>query len=357
LEGGGAERVFVELASQFAALNLRVDLVLARAYGPYLAEVSPTVRLVDLAAGGVLQALPKLVRYLRRERPEVMLSGLNHSNIVAILARFVARSDARCVISMRSVPTASYREEKSLQSWVMLQLMSVLYPFADDIIANSDAVAVDLAQLMRLSRTKPHVVHNPLKIALIEQLCGEAVDHAWCGAGAPPIVLSVGRLDVLKDFPTLIRAFEIARGKRECHLLILGEGPQRKPIESLIGALGLQACVQLPGFVGNPFAWMRCARVFVSSSLTEGCPNAVMQALACGTQVVSTNCVGGSAEILEQGRWGRLVGVGDVNAMAEAIVAALDVPSPIDVRERASDFAIERIARQYLSILLPTWGH
>ena len=167
------------------------------------------------------------------------------------------------------------------------------------------------------------------------------------------MVVSVGSLTVLKDYPTLVRAFALVRRRRDCRLVILGEGPERAKIEAVVRASGVIEDVALPGFLANPFAWMRRARVFVSSSLTEGCPNALMQALACGTRVVSTDCVGGSAEILQQGKWGRLVPTGDHAAMAAAIDAALDADGEPDVRHRAQDFAHDRIAREYLRILLP----
>ena len=353
LEGGGAQRVFVELANEFVALGLRVNLALASAHGPYLEEISAGVRVIDFGASGVLQSLPKLARHLRSERPDVMLSGLDHANIIAMLARLAARNGTRCVISMRSVPTAVYRESRSVRGWLLLQLIKVAYPFADAIVANSEAVASDLSQLLRITRSRLHIVYNPLNISWIEKSSREEVDHSWCAAGAPPIVLGVGSLGVLKDFQTLIRAFSIVRSIRVCRLVILGEGPQREDLERLIYELGLERDVHLAGFVGNPFAWMRRATVFVSSSLTEGCPNALMQALACGTSVISTDCVGGSAEVLQSGKWGHLVAVGDYRAMADAIAKTLEATIHPDVRQRANDFAHDRIARQYLQILLP----
>ena len=353
LEGGGAQRVFVELANEFVALGLRVNLALASAHGPYLEEISDGVRVIDFGASGVLQSLPKLARHLRSERPDVMLSGLDHANIIAMLARLAARNGTRCVISMRSVPTAVYREFRSVRGWLLLQLIKVAYPFADAIVANSEAVASDLSQLLRITRSRLHIVYNPLNISWIEKSSREEVDHSWCAAGAPPIVLGVGSLGVLKDFQTLIRAFSIVRSIRVCRLVILGEGPQREDLERLIYELGLERDVHLAGFVGNPFAWMRRATVFVSSSLTEGCPNALMQALACGTSVISTDCVGGSAEVLQSGKWGHLVAVGDYRAMADAIAKTLEATIHPDVRQRANDFTHDRIARQYLQILLP----
>jgi glycosyltransferase involved in cell wall biosynthesis len=274
---------------------------------------------------------------------------------LALLSRFAAGVGTRCVISVRSVPTAVYREARSIRSLAVLQFARAAYRFADAIIANSAAVVADLSQNLNIPRSRLHLIYNPLNITLLQRLSEQTLDHPWCADGAPPIVLGVGRLDVLKDFPTLVRAFSSVRSRRDCRLVILGEGPDRASLELLIGRLQLERDVYLPGFVRNPFAWMRHARVLVSSSLTEGCPNALMQALACGTPVISTDCVGGSGEILEGGKWGQLVPVGNANAIAEGVLTILDTAARPDVRQRANDFALRMIAQQYLQVMLP--GH
>jgi glycosyltransferase involved in cell wall biosynthesis len=279
------------------------------------------------------------------------LSGLDHANVVAILSHFLSGSRTRCVISVRAVPSGLYRQDRTLATWVTLRLIKVAYRFTDGVIANSNAVASDLAGFV--PKSKLNTIYNPVDLAGIERLGSVSVDHPWCAAGAAPIVLSVGSLTPLKDFPTLIRAFSIVRSRRDCRLVILGEGRDREKLESLIGALDLRRDVLLPGFAHNPFAWMRHARVFVSSSLTEGCPNALMEALACGTPVVSTDCIGGSSEVLEGGKWGKLVPVGKPEVMAAAILVSLESVAHPDVRQRARDFGLAPIARDYIRVLLP----
>lgn len=352
LDGGGAERVFVELANEFAARGLPVDLVLATARGPYLQEVATGVRVVDLGARRVLWALPRLVRYLRAERPRVLLSGLDNANVVALLARHAAPRGLRCLISMRAVPSAVYPADDSMGSRKLFWAMRQTYRRADAIIANSRAVADDLVSALRVPPALIRVIHNPLNLARVSSLADEPAGDIEIEDCGPPVILGVGALIPVKDFATLVRAFARVRARRNCRLLILGEGPERGRLAALASECGVADEVRLPGFRRNPFPAMRRARLFVSSSRTEGCPNALLQALALGTAVVSTDSIGGAAEVLEQGRWGRLVPVGDVEAMAQAIAAGLDGDDGRAGMQRARDFSHDRIADRYLEVLL-----
>jgi len=352
LAGGGAERVFVELANQFSSLGLRTDLVLASAEGPYRSEVDGRVRVIDLKSDRLLRALPKLTSYLRRERPAVILSGLDHANVVAMLARGLADVPVRCVISMRSVPSEVYARAGSLRSRTLMYFLRRTYRRADAIIANSRAVAADLGRLLEPPLPPLHVIYNPIDLERVETRSREPLEHPWAAPGSPPIVLAVGSLSPLKDFATLIRAFAILRRTHSSRLVLLGEGPERGKLESECRAAGVADDVLMPGFTPNPFAWMRRARVLVSASVTEGFPNASLQALALGVAIVSTN-VGGSPELLEGGRWGRLVPAGEPEPMAAAIAASFDAGPRADGQLRAAEFALDRVADQFLKILLP----
>ncbi|WP_277811577.1 glycosyltransferase [Chromohalobacter canadensis] len=348
LAGGGAERVMVTLANGFATHGVPVDLVVVAAEGAYLEDVSPHVRLVELGASRVLFSLPALVRYLRRERPHALLSALNHANIVALWARKLARTKTRLVVSERnnlSSAMSSGRFKRGLP-W----LMRLSYPSADAIVAVSSGVADDLAQTVRLPRERIDVVYNPINSNL-PRLCEVPVEHPWLVEGEPPVIVAAGRLAVQKDFATLVEAFAMVRQTHRARLVILGEGELRATLEARIAELGIGDDVALPGFVDNPYPWMRKASLFVLSSAWEGFCNVLAEAMACGTPVVSTNCPSGSAEILEDGKWGRLVPVGDASALARAISETLNDETHPDVCHRARSFNLQQALSGYLHAL------
>lgn len=350
LGGGGAERAMVTLANGLMERGVEVDLVLASAEGPYLADVRCGVRVVDLGASRVLASLPRLIRYVRARRPRAMLSALNHANVIAIIAREMARVPIRLVVSERN-SVSSDMNQVSLAKRALLLLMRWTYPRADGVLAVSHGVANDLAQAINLPRERITVVYNPVVTSALLDLATASCDHPWFSPGGPPIILGVGRLTAQKDFSCLIRAFAKVRAQHPCRLVILGEGELRADLELLADSLGMSADVALPGFSENPFAWMRRASLFVLSSRWEGLPNALIQAMACGTPVVSTNCPSGPSEILEDGRWGRLVSVGDVNAMASAMLEALNDSVHPNVTDRAKDFNVSQAVDGYLSML------
>ena len=238
------------------------------------------------------------------------------------------------------------------------------YLAMDSIVAVSEGVADDLAANFGISRDRITVVHNPVVSAGLREKAAAEIDHPWFVSGAPPVVLSTGRLYGAKDYPTLIRAFARLRQLREARLLILGSGKndaetaqRRAELMELASELGVSADLDLPGFVPNPFPYMARAAVFVLSSLWEGFGNVLVEAMACGCPVVSTDCPNGPAEILDHGRYGTLVAVGDVAGMAEAILTTLRNPPDRDVlRARAALFTVDRAVDAYLDLLLDRPG-
>lgn len=351
MTGGGAERVMTILANGFAARGLVVDLVLSKAEGPFLKDVSDAVRVVDLCSSRVLFSLPGLVRYLRRERPEAMLSALSHANVVTVWAKQLARASTRLVVSERNTLSVSARGARERRARLLPWLTQRAYPKADGIVAVSRGVADDLAVIVGLPRQDVKVVYNPVVTETLVAQSHEMISHPWLSFGEPPVILAVGRLTLQKDFATLLRAFARLRAQRAARLVILGEGELRGALETQVAELGLAGNVALPGFMGNPFVWMRRSALFVLSSAWEGLPGTLIQAMACAVPVVSTDCPSGPAEILENGRWGRLVPVGDAEALAAAMVTTLDETARPDVAARAADFGVDQAVNGYLAAL------
>lgn len=354
LNGGGAERVMVTLANAIAARGYAVDLVLATEQGPYLKEVTPSVRVVNLEARRVIKAFLPLLHYLRKERPEVMLSAMSHANAIALLARKFSGILTRVVVSERGTISGEYKVARGLSATLIYKMLPLLYPGADGICTVSKAASLDLAEFIGLPKSKITTIYNPFDLEFIDHKATEAVDHPWFSPGQAPVILAIGRLNEAKDFQLLIQAFDDVRRTRCARLLILGEGELRGTLEAQIAKLGLSRNdVQMPGFVANPYAYLARGGLFVLSSRREGLPGVLIEALACGVPVVSTDCPSGPDEILEGGRWGRLVPVGDAQALARAITAALDTPREQlpNVRQRARDFEQERAVDAYLNIL------
>lgn len=355
LNGGGAERVMVTLANAFSARGYEVDLVLALAEGPYLASVSEGVRVVDLKAARVLKALWPLVRYLRRERPAALLVAMTHANVVAILAHLLARVSTRLVVSERTTISVEANRAQGLIERTVYGMVPTLYRRADRIICVSRGCATDLLRFSDLQESLIEYIYNPFDLELIRQRALESVNHHWFDADQPPVLLAIGRLNQAKDYPTLIRAYAKLHAEGyQFRLMILGEGELRKTLEVLITDLGLSHDeVQLPGFVTNPFSYLARCGVLVLSSYYEGLPGVLIEAMACGAPVVSTDCPNGPREILEGGLWGVLVPIGDVDALAKAIASVLSQPRHQlpNVTTRAGDFESDKAVDAYLNVL------
>jgi glycosyltransferase involved in cell wall biosynthesis len=232
------------------------------------------------------------------------------------------------------------------------EVVNRTYPGADAVITVSSDVREDLVTAIGLKRSSVTTIHNPVVDDGLRARAQQALQHPWFTSDAVPVILAVGRLTEQKDFATLLRAFKQVHAQRKARLLILGEGKLRKDLEDLANTLGIQEDVAMPGFVENPFHYMARASVLALSSQYEGLPGVLIQALACGCPVVSTDCPGGSREILEDGKIGTLVAVGDADGMALAILSQLDNPTSKDVLlRRAEDFSVEGGVSNYLALL------
>jgi glycosyltransferase involved in cell wall biosynthesis len=351
--GGGLERVMLNIADGLVAQGLAADLVVAWPKGSYADQVPRGVRVVPLEAPRMLRAMPPLVAYLRRERPRSLLAGLDYANVLAIWARRLASVPTRVVVSSHKDFTLSVgRSPLRRERWLLPTAVRLSYPMAEAVVSVSDDLADDLARVARIPRSRITVIHNPIVTEELLAAARAPIEHPWFADGGPPVLLAAGRLTAQKDYPTLLRAFRTAREARALRLVVLGEGEERGRLEALARELGVAPEVDFAGFVANPYAFMARASLFVVSSAWEGLPTVMVEAMACGAPVVSTDCPSGPGEILERGRYGRLVAVGDAAALAGAMLATLDDPPPPELlRRRAGEFGPEQAIERFRAVL------
>jgi glycosyltransferase involved in cell wall biosynthesis len=349
---GGVERMLVNLIRGFLDLGQAVELVLVKAEGPHLRRLPPEVRQVRLGAAHTQLAAPALARYLRGRRPPALLAAKDRAGRTAVLARGLAGTRTPIVLRLGTNLSTAMAGRGAIQRWLRFLPIRLLYPRIERIVAVSNGVAEDTARIARLPPGAITVIRNPVITPELIAQAAEHCPHPWLQGGGIPVILAAGRLQRQKDFPTLLRAFARLRAGRTCRLVILGEGRGRAGLQALIQELGLTGEVDLPGHQANPYAFLARSSLFVLSSAWEGSPNVLTEALALGVPAVSTDCPSGPAEILDGGRFGPLVPVGDVPALAAAMAETLDHPLPADtLRTAVSEYAQAPSARRYLQVL------
>jgi glycosyltransferase involved in cell wall biosynthesis len=354
LRGGGAERACLRLARGLVQRGRHVQLVLVRGEGAYLADIPAGVEITVLDAPSVLAAFGPLRRYLRARRPAAVFSALTHMNLVTVAAVKSARIRTRLVISERNQISDKARTAEGFRRRLTYRLVPLVYRGAHRIVSVSQGVADDLRAFAHLPKRKIAVIPNPVFDADVAQLAREEPSHIWFSDKAAPVILAVGRLHPQKGFDVLLRAFAHLRETMPARLIILGEGSERTSLLSLARQLGIEDDLSLPGFAANPFAFMARAQLFVLSSRWEGFPNALVEAMACGTPVVSTDCPSGPREILDAGGYGRLVPPDDARALCNAMTDALwQGRDDGSARRRAEHYSVEAAAERYLTLLEP----
>ena len=350
LGAGGAERVFANLANALASKGFTlIILVGTLEKAAYVDVISPDVRVCELGVRHMRSAVFPLLRFLRRERPDVLISALEHANSAAILAAKLARTHTPVLATIHQTLSRVLETTQSFRQRFLVRVALTITPMANRIVAVSHGAADDFARLANIPSKRIDVIYNPVIGPALHQGVREPLDHPWFQPGRPPVVLGVGRLTPQKDFQNLIRAFAAFRKTKEANLFILGDGEERPSLERLVLEMELGSCVSMPGVVPNPYAYMKGASLFVLSSAWEALPTVLVEAMACGCPVVSTDCKNGPTEILHNGRYGRLVPVGDTESLAAAMNAALAeerVVVPPEVFEPYTfDFAVDQYCR------------
>lgn len=318
LEGGGEQRIMVNLSNHLASLGYPVEIVVTRSNGVFESQLSPIIQLISLGYRKPHYSLFAFIKYLNQNKPAIVISTLELINLIALLGKRITRSDGRFIIRVALMVSAKrHRFGKRLLEKSIIQ---ALYPSADEIIAVSKGVAEDLSDFANIDRNRITTLYNPVISEELIHQSHEPVKHPWFADGQPPVILGVGRLTEQKNFEMLIRAFHRIQKQIDCRLVILGEGERRKNLETLITELEINEKVDMPGFVINPYAFMRNSAVFVLTSNSEGLPTVLIEALSCGAHVISTDCPSGPREILNNGKYGTLVPIGEVDPLVKAIL-------------------------------------
>jgi len=386
--GGGTERVMLHLAEGFLADGHRVDLLVNAAEGLFRDRVPEGARVVVLEhsrpwggrlrilrasscsewtallrpvllarkPGRLFPCLASLSRYLREQQPDALIAANAQCNLTALWARRLARVSTRVMVTEHNALSFKIEQKsaKGAARWrTLLPLIGRLYARADAVVAVSNGVAGDLSAVTGLPRERIATIYNPVVGPELSRLARAPAPHPWLtGEDGIPVIVAAGRLAPQKNFPLLLQAFALLRRQRPVRLLIFGEGPQRPQLEALAETLGIGADLALPGFVDNPYAAFSRAALFVLSSDFEGLGNVLIEAMACGCPVVSTDCPFGPAEILDDGRFGELVPVNDAAALCAAMQRALEAPPAAELlRRRGAEFSRARSVERYLQLL------
>ncbi|MDF1535044.1 MAG: glycosyltransferase [bacterium] len=349
---GGVEHVMNLLSREFVAKGVRVDLVLSRAAGAHLGSIPRGVNIVDLRTRHTYSAIFRLAKYLRTTPPDALLAVKHRGILTAVLARFISEYKGMLAGNIHTNVSASLKHSSWLKRTGYISGMRLFYKWTDLVIGVSQGVADDIMKITGLPPQKVITIHNPV---VTEELFSKAAlpaDHPWFKETGVPVILGMGRLTKQKDFHTLIQAFAMVRKGRQGRLMILGDGGDLESLKELAEKLGVAGDVEFPGFQKNPFPYLAGSSLFVLSSRWEGFGMVLVEALALGVPVVSTDCPSGPREILENGRYGFLVPVEDPMALSRAIGNTLDNPIPSDVLETAaSRYTTERISEDYLLTL------
>lgn len=348
--GGGIARVFFNLMQTMLDDGIEVHLFLDNSSGNLYSHIPEGVK-VFFGKGSVKKSFWAFRGYLQEHKPKAIITAHAHVNIASIVIKKLAFVSSKLIATIHTATSRDDKAGKPLVKGFNTIISRLIYPLADEIVAVSDAVADDLAKYLKMDRSRIKTIYNPVVTKALLEKASIKAKHKYFDLGVP-VLVSVGRLSEQKDFPNLIKAFAKVKKRIDARLIILGEGEDRSVLENLISELNLTEFVDLPGFVDNPYAFMAAADLFVSSSAWEGLPTVLIEAMAAGTNVVATDCPGGTGEILAGGRYGTMVPINNSQALAEAIINALAKPmNESIVAKRARSFSDRAATDNYLRLI------
>ena len=354
-DGGSTAKIAARLANGFAARGIATDLLVTDSIDPIPEPTDPGVRLVPMGAMGVLTRVPAMALYLHRRRPRAVLTHRIREDVFTLKAARLAGTKTPVFVTVHgrmSVKLTHIPGAKGQRRWAEFRRW---YPRNRGIVAISQDTADDLRQLLG-PQAPVATIPNPIVTREMHEQAQKPADHPWLaepkGQRASPVLVFAGRLELEKDLPTLLQAFARLLVQRDARLLIVGDGRLRPEIERERTRLGLDGRVEMPGWAANPYPYLRLADLVVLSSFWDALPTVLIESLALGTPVVSTECGAGPREILDDGRYGRLVPPKDPEALAAAMALTLADPLPPDIlRSGGARYEAQRNADLYLELM------
>ncbi|NNE35308.1 MAG: glycosyltransferase, partial [Rhodothermales bacterium] len=343
----------VVLANEMVDRGYRVDIILLKSGGRFSDGLSEKVNVINFDLKYAWGGAPRLASYIRRERPDIVISSFDPTNVIAIVGWLFSLKSSKMMVRTHGHLSRYILDTSSRYQWMLPLLIRRLYPLVDFRVAVSDGVADDLAGFTGISRDSITTIYNPVVRDRFNTPPEEITSHAAKWKPDAKIILGVGRLSIDKNFALLIRAFASVRQRiPSARLVIVGEGSQRPVLEKMIADRGLTNHAELPGFINNPWPYYSTADVFVSTSNHEGFGNAIVEAMACGCPVVCTDCPSGPREILDDGEYGTLVPVDDVGALVTAILNALECTHDTTAAaDRSAYFSVQKSTDNYLGMI------
>jgi glycosyltransferase involved in cell wall biosynthesis len=353
---GGVERSLFLVAESLANTGHQVKILTVGKNSSQVITPPKNVPIIHLNSKRVVISIPRLARYLRREKPDALIAAQSYANVAAAIASKLARFKGQLILTERLAAQAAFDTHGRLRDRVLPRLMRMFYRRADSIVTNSQSAAADLEQLLRTPKGSVKVIVNSMDRERITRLASEPVDHPWFQSDDADIVITVGRLEPQKDLETMLQAFAAATLNSTTKLVLVGDGSQHAQLEHLAGELGITDRIWFTGFDQNPYKYVAKAKLFVLSSLYEGMPNVLLESQALGIPIVATDAPGGTSEVLEDGRTGVLVEPGDPVKLANAIKEALQTLNDMRQMAMLAEQALNRFdpaesVRQYSELI------
>ncbi|PGO26567.1 glycosyl transferase [Bacillus cereus] len=351
LDGGGVERMTLNLSQELSDRGYDVDLIVCNLKGDYVKEIPPSLNVYNLKVNKGIFSIFKLIKYLKSRKPEVFISAKDYLNIIAIISKMLSGIKTNLIVSTRVNISTQLSHGFTWKLKIISLLTKYFYPYANKVVAVSEGVKTDLIQLTGLNSKDIKVIYNPVITKGLEEKLAEEVYHPWFDSTNIPVIVTVARLHPQKDLQTLLKAMAIIKKTKDVRLIVVGDGPERNQLELFIRELNLENNVDLVGFKANPYPYLKQSSLFVLSSLYEGFGNVLVEALFAGIPIVSTDCPSGPSEILNNGEFGTLVPIGNADELARAMIKQLDQENNMkSLQSRAYEFTVQRALEKYMSL-------